>query len=77
MGFVNKIKNLMGVGDEYEEDYDEMDDYSPYFNSWTISLKTRPRSIKLANRSKDVLAGDRITTSPSAARLSASATASW
>lgn len=27
MGFVNKIKNLMGVGDEYEEDYDEMDDY--------------------------------------------------
>ena len=30
----------------------------PYFSAFTRSLKTRPRSMKLANRSKEVLAGD-------------------
>lgn len=27
MGFLNKLKNVMGVGDGYEDDLDEMDDY--------------------------------------------------
>ena len=42
-----------------------------------MSLKTLPRSMKFAKRSKDVLAGDRITTSPSPLTSSARATASW
>ena len=48
-----------------------------YFSSLTIALNTWPRSMKLAKRSKEVLAGDRITTSPGWERASAMATASW
>ena len=49
----------------------------PYFRAFTRSLKTRPRSMKLANRSKEVLAGDSSTTSPGRAVSRASATADW
>lgn len=48
-----------------------------YFSSLTMALNTCPRSMKFAKRSKEVLAGDKITTSPGWERASAMDTASW